>query len=55
MADDKPKPITAAVAKAYAEQCRALAKVAHDETSRGVLIQIAGMWEKIAAIAKPEQ
>ena len=49
MAEDKPKRLTPAEAQAKANECRALAGVALDNSLRVMLISIAETWERIAA------
>jgi hypothetical protein len=49
MTDELPKRLTPAEAQAKAEECRALAKVALDQSHRIMLISIAHTWERIAA------
>jgi hypothetical protein len=55
MAEDKPKRLTPAEAQAKAEECRAQAKVALDNSHRVMLIHIAETWERIAADTKWQQ
>ena len=51
MADDRPKRLTPSEAKAKAEECRAMAKVALDQSHRVMLESIAQTWERIAESA----
>jgi hypothetical protein len=51
MADDRPKRLTPTEAKAKAEECRAMARVAIDRSHRVMLASIAQTWERIAETA----
>jgi hypothetical protein len=54
MADDRPKRLTRREAKARAEECRAMAKVALDKSHRIMLESIAQTWDRIADSASDE-
>jgi hypothetical protein len=55
MAEDRPKRLTPAEAKAKAEECRALARVARVTSERAMLLSIAETWERIANETNWEQ
>jgi hypothetical protein len=47
--EDPPKRLTPTEAQAKADECRAMAKMALNESHRIMLISIAETWERIAA------
>ena len=49
MAEDAPSRLTPTEAKAKADECRALAKAALDQSHRIMLVSIAETWDRIAA------
>ena len=51
MADDRPKRLTPTEAKAKAEECREMAKVAIEKSHRIMLESIAQTWDRIAETA----
>ena len=51
MADDRPKRLTPTEAKAKADECRAMARVALDQSHRIMLESIAQTWDRIAESA----
>jgi hypothetical protein len=48
MAEERPKRLSRQQALAKAEECREMAKVAHDQSHRIMLNSIAQTWERIA-------
>ena len=54
MADDKPKRLSSREARAKAEECREMAKVALDKSHRIMLESIAQTWERIAQTTQDE-
>jgi hypothetical protein len=54
MAEEPPKRLTRQQALAKAEECRAMARIAIDNSQRIMLNSIAQTWERIAETAHDE-